>query len=316
MIMTYLFKKTTNKPQEETGRISIVTTTFPLYDFAKNIGGADVDVKLLLPPGTEPHAFEPTPTDIVAIHDANLFIYTGEFMEPWAEDVIDGIDTHVRSIDTSNGITLLHTDDDHEEDDAHIDDHHADEVESHTDHDHAEGIDPHIWLDFDNTQKMVDTIAHAIVQEDPSHADTYLSNATAYKQQLAQLDDLYTNTLATCQQRKIISSGHYSFGYLSNKYDLNYESVYGLSPNAEPSAQDIAKLIDQITHDNISAIFYEELIDPKVARTLSDETNTQLFVLNPAGNISKTDYQNNKTFIELMKENLQNLVQGLSCKQI
>lgn len=289
--IAYSFTQDSNAPQEKTDHISIITTTFPLYDFAKNIGGPDVDVKLLLPPGVEPHEFEPTPTDIVAMHDANLFIYTGKFMEPWAEDVINGINTQVKSIDTSIGVTLLQTDDDH-----------------------AEGVDPHIWLNFDNAQKMVDTIAQAIAQEDPSHADIYLSNAAAYKTQLVQLNDLYTKTLATCQQRKIIYSGHYAFGYLSKKYDLDYKSVYGISPNSEPSAQDIAKLIDQINYEKISAIFYEELIDPKVARTLSEETNTKLFALTPAGNITKKDYQNNKTFIDLMKENLQNLTQGLSCK--
>lgn len=287
--------------QSDSTQISVVTTLFPLYDFAKNVGGDHVNVILLLPPGVEAHAFEPTPHDMITINEADLFVYTGKFMEPWANDTIkSATNAQMISIDTSSGITLTQEKNDHEK--------------PIQEEEHHDGIDPHIWLDLDNAQKMVDTITTALIKKDPVHATEYQSNAIIYKEKLKALDHTYATSLTNCASREIVYGGHYAFGYLSAKYDLSYETAYGISPDAEPSAHDLALLIEQVKEDHVTTIFYEELLSPKVAETIAQETGTQLRMLNPAHNITKEEFENGTTFITIMENNLQNLTYGLSCK--
>ncbi len=298
------------KSKTDSQKITIVTTLFPLYDFAKNIGQDKVEVLLLLPPGVEAHTFEPKPSDIVKINESGLFVYTGKFMEPWAEDIIKGItNKNVKVVDSSLGIEMMN-----EAEGAHEGEHedeHADEEEEHG-HEHG-GVDPHIWLDFDNNKIMVDSIAKALTEKDPVNADFYQKNATEYKNKLAQLDNQYKSGLAKCESKEIVYGGHYAFGYLGKRYGLAYESAYGISPDSEPSAQDLAKLIEQIKKEKIKYVFFEELVSPKVAETLAKETGAGLLLLNPAHNLTKEDFENNVSFLSIMEKNLINLKTGLGC---
>jgi zinc transport system substrate-binding protein len=292
--------------KEENNKISIVTTLFPLYDFAQEIGSDKVTVNLLLPPGMEPHSFEPKPSDIVKINESNIFIYTGNFMEPWAEDVIKSISNkNVIVVDSSQNIELAKEDHEHE------DEHTSEKEES--DHKHNK-VDPHIWLNFDNSKIIIDNIVTTLIKKDPTNADFYQKNATEYKEKLTQLDNKFKSTLSNCEKKEIIYSGHYAFGYLSKKYNLAYESAYGISPNSEPSAQNLIKLVEQIKKEQTKFIFTEELLSQKVAETLAQETGTSILLLNPAGNLSKEAFEKKKTFLAIMEENLDNLKIGLLCK--
>ncbi len=304
------------KPKNDSQKISVVTTLFPLYDFAKNIGGDKVDVSLLLPPGVEAHTFEPKPSDIVKINESDLFVYTGKFMEPWAEDIIKGVtNKDVKIVDSSLGIEMMEEVEGVHEGEAegvHADEH-GDETEE-VGHEHG-GVDPHIWLDFDNNKVMVDSITKALTEKDPANADFYQKNATEYKNKLAQLDNQYKTSLAKCESKEIVYGGHYAFGYLGKRYGLAYESAYGISPDSEPSAQDLAKLIEQIKNEKIKYVFFEELVSPKVAETLAKETGAGLLLLNPAHNLTKEDFENNASFLSIMGKNLANLKTGLGCSK-
>jgi len=296
------------KPENDSQKITIITTLFPLYDFAKNIGQDKAEVTLLLPPGAEAHTFEPRPSDIVKINESDIFVYTGEFMEPWAEDIIKGIsDKKVKIVDIGSGIELMNEEEEceHEEATRKEDDKHE--------HHRREGVDPHIWLDFDNAKIMIDSIAKAIAKKDPANADYYQKNAADYKNKLTKLDDEYKIALAKCQSKEIVYGGHYAFGYMAKRYGLEYMAAYGASPNSEPSALDLVKLVEQIKEDDIQYVFYEELVSPKVAETLAKETGAKLLLLNPAGNLTKKDYKNRATFLSIMENNLKNLSQGLQC---
>ncbi len=293
------------KSKNQSQKISIITTLFPLYDFAKTIGGDKVEVSLLLPPGVEAHGFEPKPSDIARINEAQIFIYTGSFMEPWAEDIIKGNSNQsLEIIDASLDIKMMpglahHHDDEDEEND-----HHNEE---------AEVMDPHIWLDFDNDQKIVETITIALSEKDPSNAEYYQKRANDYKNTLSLLDQKYKNGLASCQSNKIIYGGHYAFGYLSNRYNLEYLAAQGISPDSEPTANDLIKMVEQIRKDNIKYVFYEELTTPKIAETIANETQAKMLLLNAAHNVSREDFENNISFISLMEYNLDNLKIGLEC---
>lgn len=303
-VLTFTIKRETPSNQEK--KIIVVTTLFPLYDFAKNIGGDKIEVALLLPPGVEPHGFEPTPSDIVKINEADLFVFTGEFMETWAADIIQGItEKNVKIIDASLGIELLKEDEEASEQS-------HDGEEEGSEYRHG-GVDPHFWLDFDNAQKMVATIAAAMAEKDPANAQYFEDRASAYKDELARLDNNYQISLANCQNKEIVHGGHYAFGYLAKKYELNYLAVQGFSPNSEPTAKDLIALVRQIKEKNLKYIFYEELSSPKIASTLAEETQVKLLLLNGAHNLSREDYENKTAFVSLMENNLQNLIQGLAC---
>jgi zinc transport system substrate-binding protein len=223
----------TDAPDAEDGqgKLSVVTTLFPLYDFAKAIGGERIEATLLLPPGVEPHAFEPKPSDIMRIERSDIFVFTGKAMEPWAEDIASGAAAKgVRVVDASDGIEMIAS-------------------VFHDEDEPAGAMDPHIWLDFDNAAKMASSIAQALAEKDPAHAAEYQANAEAYQGKLAALDAEYRSALSACQSKTIVYGGHYAFGYLAHRYGLEYAAAQGIAPDAEPTAQDLAALIEQVKQE-------------------------------------------------------------------
>jgi len=289
------------------GKIRVVVSLFPLYDFTRTIGGDKVEVSLLLPPGLEAHSFEPKPDDIIRANKADLFIYTNRYMEPWAEDIIDGLDTRkTLVVDASRGVHFLQAG-------RSIEHNHA--AENHGRQTNAgEGMDPHIWLDFDNARIMTDNILSGLVAKDPAHRDYYTANAKAYQEQLRELDDRYRTGLSHCAKRIFLHGGHFAFGYLANRYGLRYESAYAVSANAEPSPTKIARLIRQIRANRLHHIYTEELVEPRIAETLSRETGVTILKLHGAHNISKDELAGGAIFLSLMEQNLTSLRIGLQCK--
>jgi zinc transport system substrate-binding protein len=310
-LLSFVFLRAPLSSKLDGNRISVVTTLFPLYDFARIVGKDKVNVTLILPPGVEAHSFEPKPSDVVRINESNIFVYTGKFMEPWVNDVVNGVTGGTRIVDGSVGTLLM---EEHGDDAVHHDEH--DEHDEHGEHEdvhHHEGVDPHIWLGFNNAQVMVNNIAKSLIEVDPTNADYYSKNASEYIAQLADLDNLYKDTLGKCELRKIVYGGHYTFGYLANRYNLEYVSAQGFSPDSEPTAKDLISLVEQIKSGNIKYVFHEELTSPKIADTLSKETGAKLLLLNGAHNITKEDMDNNVSFVTIMKSNLKSLETGLNC---
>jgi zinc transport system substrate-binding protein len=312
-LLSLIFFSCQKKEADPAGdkKIKVITTLFPLYDFAKNVGGKRVQVELLLPPGMEPHSFEPKPGDIRKISDADVFIYTGKYMEPWIEDVLKGVSNkNLLVIDTSMGIVLAENRDLAEH--PHYD---KDAVnQGGQDHEYS-GKDPHIWLDFLNAQTMVENILNGFIAKDPANRDEYLKNAEAYNAQLSGLDRQYQDTRASCKKDMIIHGGHFAFGYLARRYHLQYLSAYsGFSPNAEPTPGNIIQLIKNLRTHHLNYIFFEELVSPNVSQTIARESGTKLLMLHGAHNISRNEWEQNVTFISLMENNLKNLRVGLECQ--
>lgn len=274
-------------------RLRVVTTLFPLYDFSKNIAKEKAEVSLLLPLGIEAHSFEPKLRDIINIRKADIFIYTGKYMEPWVEDILEGIDDkNLLIIDASKNIFPA------------------------TRQKNNYNIDPHIWLDFLFAQKIVDEILKGFVKKDPANINYYLKNAEDYKIQLKNLDAEYKESLSTCKKDFLIHGGHFAFGYLVKRYNLKYLSAYrGFSPDAEPTPQNLIELIEKMKTHKIKYVFYEESINPKIAKIIAKDTGAKLLKLHGAHNISEDEFKSGVTFISLMKKNLDNLRIGLECKQ-
>ncbi|MDO9308373.1 MAG: zinc ABC transporter substrate-binding protein, partial [Deltaproteobacteria bacterium] len=243
--------------------LQVVTTLFPLYDFARSIAGEKAQVTMLLPPGVEPHTFEPKPEDMIRINRAGLFIYTNPYMEPWAETVVRGVDNKgLKVVNAGQKVryrpAVSSGQGDHNRE------------EGHDQHGHK-GLDPHIWLDFANAATMVDAILEGFVAADAANADFYRSNAEKLKAGLASLDQKYRDSLASCTTRKLLHGGHYTFGYLANRYNLEYHALSGVSSDSEPSASRMVALVGEIRSSGARYLFAEELLSPRLTETLAKE---------------------------------------------
>ncbi|NLC54516.1 MAG: zinc ABC transporter solute-binding protein [Erysipelothrix sp.] len=291
-----------NKPTPDKDKIQIITTLFPQYDFTKEIVGDKGEVSLLLPPGVEAHSYEPTPRDIVSIRNADVFIYTSKAMEPWAIKMVSEISSEdLKVIDLSEGIQLIDIDGLHD---------HGDE-----DHDHEDdfdGKDPHIWLDPVYAQTMVENITKGLIEVDKNNETFYTNNSEAYIEKLKALDASFTETFSKTKSDTILYGGHFAFGYFTERYGLKHISPYiGFSPNAEPTPNRIVELIKTLETAEFKVIYYEELVDPKVAKTISDQTGAKMLMLHGAHNISKEEIEAGVSYLEIMYENQEKLKEGL-----
>lgn len=295
-------------------KLKVVTTLFPLYDFSRTMLGDKGDVTLLLPPGVEAHAYEPTPQDIVRINKADVFIYTGEAMEPWAHKIIEAIENKsLVIIDASTGIELIKSEA-HDEDEGESSESESTKNEEEEEHHH--GTDPHIWLDPVLASQMVDTIAKGLIQADPDLGKHVTVRQDALKADLEVLNQKFIETFKKTQYNRIIYGGHFAFGYFATRYGLEHISPYeGFSPDAEPTPARIAQLIDTLEASESKVIYFEELIDPRVSKVIAEETGAEMLMLHGAHNVSKDEMAKGITYIQIMEQNLVNLKKGLNYRE-
>jgi len=284
---------------EQSDKLVIVTTIFPQYDFARQIAKDKAEVSILLAPGTESHTYEPTPLDMKKINDADIFIYTGENMEPWAQSIVESIGNEaLLVVDASKGIELIEGDHDHGEE---ID-------ESEEEH----SLDPHIWLDPQLAKVMTDNILQALISMDSDNSDFYTANAEKYKTQLDKLDSDIRQAVESAQKDTIVFGGRFAYAYFINRYDIKYISAYeGCSSHDEPSVQSIVNVVEFVKANDINVIYHEEFSDPKVAKSIAEQTGATLSVLNTVHNLSSDDMQEGLTYIDVMYQNLESLKKGL-----
>ena len=285
-------------------KITVIATLFPQYDFAKQIAGNKAEVSLLLPPGTESHTYDPTPADILKVSNSDIFLYTGKEMEPWADKIINSVKNKNLIVgNVSTGIDLMKLEHHHH------DDEHDHEKTSH----HEHNFDPHIWLDPNLAAKMVDNITLIFCQKDPQNSDYYKGNSEIYKNKLYELDENFKNMINSSKRKSIVFAGRFAHLYFINHYGLEYIAAFdGCSTEAEPSVKKISKIIDFIYKNNIPAIYYEEISEPKVANSIAEQTGTKTLKFSTLHNVTKEQLENNITYIDLMQENLENLRQGLN----
>lgn len=282
-------------------KLTVIATLFPQYDFARQVGGDRVEVTLLLPAGTESHSYEPTPRDMAAIQNADLFVYTGEEMEPWAATILSAVDqTRLTVVDASSGVELA--------EEAHTGEEHAPHDDG-----HAHDLDPHIWLDFSLAQVMVDNVTEGLCTVDPEHAAEYRDNAQAYKAQLAQLDEDYQAMVDSAARTHLVFGGRFSYGYLVRRYGLTYDCAYdSCSSASEPSVKVMAQLIETINENRLPAVYHEELASTTVTDMLCEQTGAKSLLLHSAHNLSADELQAGKTFLDVMYDNLESLREGLN----
>lgn len=299
----------TKSTQVAPEKIKVFATIYPVYDFARQVGGDKIELAMLMPPGAEPHDWEPTAQDLVKIKSAKLVLYHGAGLEPIDKLLSKDVLATVKAVEVSKGIQLL-ANQEHDEDEEEEGHHQHDKDKKPDQHKHESETDPHVWLDPVYAQQEVKAIADALSEVDPANKDYYQKNAERFIQELAKLDNEYQTTLAKAARRDIITS-HIAFGYLAKRYNLEQIGIMGLSPDSEPTPDKMAKVVDFCRTHQVKYIFFETLVSPKLADTIAKETGAGLLVLNPLENLTTEEIKQGKNYLSVMRENLANLEKAL-----
>jgi zinc transport system substrate-binding protein len=268
--------------RDEDGKIIVSAASFPVYDFAKEVGGDKVKVNLLLPPGIEAHSFNPTAKELSAMASSSIVFYDSSLMEPWMDRASETLSEKTRLVATADNL--------------------------------AEGDDPHVWLDFSKDMIMVDNIKEAYQLLDAGNSSYYESQATNYKNKLQTLDQLYFSSLKDCKFKDLVQGGHQAFAYLARRYDLNYLPSQGPEPKMELDMTKTLAQVDRLKESGQSYVYYEELIMPSLAEVVRQQTGAKMLMLNAAHNVARFDIEGGLTFIKIMENNLKALKLGLSCQ--
>ncbi|MBX2866535.1 zinc ABC transporter substrate-binding protein [Candidatus Kaiserbacteria bacterium] len=308
-------------PTEHTDELSVVTSFYPLYFFASEIGGEYADIHNVVPAGAEPHEYEPTPRDIITMEKSDVLILNGGGFEPWEHDVLENLsaDEIVIVLAGEDFMTREFEEEEHHEDEMHE---HEEDHDEHEDHDHEdeheeeehhhEGLDPHVWLSPEKAMLMVEEIVKGFVLADPAHESIYRENASALIAKLQTLDADYRNALSVCTSRTIVTS-HDAFWYLAEAYELEQLPISGLSPEAEPSAADLAEISTFAEEHGVTHVFFETLVSPRLAETLAQEIGAETLVLNPLGGLTAEEQDHGETYFTVMYANLDSLTEALGC---
>jgi len=325
MILSMLFvscslgKRMDEKDGSE-NKTFIVASFYVMYDFAAKIGGDKVKVVNLLPSGSDPHSWEPSPKDIIKIENADIFIYNGAGMENWVHKVLNSIENKdLIVLETSKGINLLkgiHSHEYENEKQEHEDYQEPDkgyqneDGEKHKEDELSELYDPHVWLDPMLAKMQMKAIADTLVEFDPHNADYYRNNFERYSKELDKLDEEYKEAISNFVKKDIVVS-HEAFGYLCSAYGLNQIGISGLDAEAEPTASRMVEVANFVKKNNISVIFFDNMVSPRVAQTIADATGAKVGILNPIASLSQKEIEEGKDYFVIMRENLESLKKAL-----
>lgn len=272
--------------QQSSGKITVVTSIFPLADFVRNVGGERVEVVTLLPPGASPHTYEPTPEQVKNIARASIFIKNGGGLEFWAEKtVLAAGNSKLQVIDTSRGIETIEE---------------REGIKESEEDEHEDGVNPHFWVDPVLAQKQVEAIRDALISIDPSQEALYRQNATVYLKELEALDREIAEQTKTYSIREFVSF-HAAWSYFSKRYNLVEAAVIESSPGREPSPALLKKIVDTVRKAKIKAIFAEPQFSPRIAETIALETGCKVLFLDPIGG---ADLKDRDSYINLMRYNV------------
>jgi zinc transport system substrate-binding protein len=273
--------------QKGNSKIQIVASFQAIGEFAKAVGGDKVQVKVIVPAGTEPHDFEPKAMDIARMSEARLFVYNGLGMEAWAEKVIASINSEeLVKVDTSKEANLITNGK-------------PEEIKEHGQY------DPHLWLSLKGAQKQAQNIEAALVKADPSNSDYYSKNYKGFYDKLEKLYTEYLSKFKTIKNKNFVT-GHAAFAYLCRDFGLEQNSVENVFAEGEPSPNRLRELVDYCRANSINVIFLEDMASPKISETLAREVNAKVAKI-----YTVESSENNMDYIESMTYNLKKIYESL-----
>jgi len=310
-----------NREKFEQKKYSVVSTSFPGYDFARAVTkNTNISTKMLVKPGAETHTYEPTPQDIIDIKNADMFIYVGGDSDTWVKKILKDVDTKkthvvklVDLVSTVNEEIVEGMEDEDEHDHEHDHDHshgHDHDHESHEhkhDHDEEEEgpeIDEHVWTSPKKAMEIVKKIAKVASEIDAAEETKINDNAEKYVAEIAQVDkDLHQAIDGKISE--IVVADRFPFRYFADEFGLKYAAAFsGCSEQTEASAKTISFLINKVKQDKIKKIYKIELSNGKIAETVSKDTGAEVLELHSAHNVTADDFSKGVTYVDLMKRNL------------
>ncbi len=292
------------KPKTQNNALTVYTSFYPLYDFAKKVGGNKVEVVNLVQPGEEAHHYEPSTKQMTELYQADLIIINGVGMEGWLQDLDAALTNKI--VDTSLGVTLIARNESEEEHEEEGHEHQEEEEE----HDH--GIyDPHIWLSITNAKKQMENIKNALVAKDSANASYYQNNYETYALLFDGLKLQYDAALNNLEGTPFVVS-HRAFGYIANEYGLEQLSLNGIETEGEPDAQTLANMITYINTNHISVVFYQTFVNAKVAQRIAAETSATVGMLSTAEGLTADEIDAGMDYLSIMARNLVALKEAFS----
>ena len=288
------------KPQKKaTDGLSVVTTIFPTYDFARNIVGENGEVTLLLKPGEESHSYEPTPQDILKIRSCDVFVYVGGESDTWVENVLKSSGNEKMQV-----VTLMDCVKPIEEE--------RREGMDGGDDDGETEYDEHIWTSPKNSALMTEKIAEAVIAADPARSEEYRSNADEYVKKLNALDAKLTDIAENSERKLLIFADRFPFLYFVREYGLEYYAAFpGCSEESEASAATVAFLINKVRDNKLPYVMTIEMSAGKIADSICAETGCEKLTLHSCNNISRDEYENGETYLSIMEKNVETLKSAL-----
>lgn len=308
-------------------KLKVTASNFASYDFLRAIIGDSKNIELtfLLGPGKDAHSYDPTPQDLIKIQNSDLFVYIGGEMEKWANRVMETLDTKKTNVlciadkvDTikEQEIEGAEDDDDHDHEEEHEhDEKHEDHEHEKEEHEHDEegAFDEHIWTSPENAIKMVKALEKEMEKIDSANAEKYKANAEKYIKEIQEVDKEIRNIVDNKKRDRLVFGDKMPMQYFINYYGLKVSAAFmGCSTETEPSAQTIAYLVNKVKEEKIPVILYIELGNGKVADTVAKEAgNCKIMQIQTLHNVSKDDFEKGKTWVSLMKENINVLKEAL-----
>ncbi len=298
-----------DRQKAEDGKLQVVCSVFPYYDFARQIGGDDVDVTLLVAAGKETHSFEPTPLDVITLSEADVFLYNGGESEAWVEDILSAAGENIAvtlplmpqvsalAEEWTEGMEGGHDDHDHDHED-----HDSDEIE----------YDEHVWTSPVLAKALCQAICDALCQADPAHQGNYQARLTDYLAQLDGLDAAFREVVDAGQRRLLVFGDRFPLLYFCKEYDLDYRAAFhGCASDTEPSLATLKYLIDKVEDEDIPVVYTIELSSRKVAQAIAETTGAKVLTFHSCQTVSRSEFDGGATYLSLMAQNVEALREGL-----
>ena len=296
-------------PERETGRLRIVTTVFPAYDFARAAAGGLADVELLLPPGTESHSYEPTPADILAVQDCDLFIYLGGESDEWVETILDAVEPRGEQLRMIDCVPLLEEElvEGMQAEIGHDHEHGHDEEERSHGEGEVTGLDEHVWTDPANAAVITRMIGERLSALDEVHGDTYRSAAEDYAEKLEGLDRQFTEFFAE-DRGPMVFGDRFPLRYFAAAYGVEYYAAFpGCGTQTEPSAATVAFLTEKVRREQLPVVWYIEFSNHLVADSVAEAAGTETAMFHTCHNVSRQELESGANYVSLMEGNLKTL---------
>ncbi len=300
-----------DRQRAEDGRLQVVCSVFPYYDFARQIGGDDVDVTLLVAAGKETHSFEPTPLDVITLSQADVFLYNGGESEAWVDDILSAAGENIAvtlplmpqvsalAEEWAEGMEGAHDEHDHDHD---HETHDSDDIE----------YDEHVWTSPVLAKALCQAICDALCQADPAHREGYQARLTEYLAQLDGLDAAFREVVEAGHRRLLVFGDRFPLLYFCKEYGLDYRAAFhGCASDTEPSLATLKYLIDKVEDEEIPVVYTIELSSRKVADAIAETTGAKVLTFHSCQTVSRTEFDGGATYLSLMEQNVEALREGL-----